>query len=283
MYVSDNESKIEGEPSSSFSAGKFWSKDPLKSFSTSRLMSRNESMEFCAKNNGTLFYWFNASEYQSLLTILSTRYFQIFSGQRRASRNETLIFHLGLKQINGVGQFESNSIAMPWNPLLNRSEDFCTMIHLNSSTNESIRLLPIDCQQTNLLAYPLCRLDVNHRNDDERFLYRLDHDEYSSGLTGLIDYCSQVGGDPIYATNAYEWQLIQGLSFSFSVSLGSCRSSSIASLHFAEIMFFDADFDVSYAYVGLRSPTKQLNDAYWMPRNRSVSLSDRSFDLLIDD
>jgi hypothetical protein len=35
-------------------------------------------------------------------------------------------------------------------------------------------------------------------------------------------------------------------------------------------MLYDPDFDQDYVYTGLISPTKQVNDAYWMPRNISV-------------
>ena len=34
----------------------------------------------------------------------------------------------------------------------------------------------------------------------------------SKNLTDVIDFCSELGGYPIYANNAYEWQLIQGIS-----------------------------------------------------------------------
>lgn len=175
-------------------------------------MYRNESIEFCLKNNGSLFYWLNSNEFESLGNLLSSKYFQIFSGQRKFFGNDTLTFHIGLKQLNGIEQFESNSIALSSN-FVNISEDFCTIIHLNSSTTDSIRLSLIDCYQSNVKSYPLCRLDRNHLNEDDRFIYRLDKDDYSPGLTGLIDYCSQWGGDPIYAHNAYEWQLIQGFDF----------------------------------------------------------------------
>jgi hypothetical protein len=42
------------------------------------------------------------------------------------------------------------------------------------------------------------------------FIYRLETDTQSGNLTGVIDFCSELGGYPIYANNAYEWQLIQG-------------------------------------------------------------------------
>jgi hypothetical protein len=48
---------------------------------------------------------------------------------------------------------------------------------------------------------------INEQND---FIYRLETDTQSGNLTGVIDFCSELGGYPIYANNAYEWQLIQG-------------------------------------------------------------------------
>jgi hypothetical protein len=36
-------------------------------------------------------------------------------------------------------------------------------------------------------------------------------------------------------------------------------------------MLKDPDFNMLYAYTGLISQTKQTTDAYWMPRNISVS------------
>ena len=37
-----------------------------------------------------------------------------------------------------------------------------------------------------------------------------------------------------------------------------------------EIMLKDPNFNLLYAYTGLISQTKQLTNAYWMPRNISV-------------
>ena len=37
-----------------------------------------------------------------------------------------------------------------------------------------------------------------------------------------------------------------------------------------EIMLSDSKFNDDYAYTGLISPTKQVNNAYWLPRNISV-------------
>ncbi|CAF5194616.1 unnamed protein product, partial [Rotaria magnacalcarata] len=49
-------------------------------------------------------------------------------------------------------------------------------------------------------------------DDEKNFIYRLEMDNQSKNLTGVIDFCSELGGYPIYANNAYEWQLIQGIS-----------------------------------------------------------------------
>jgi len=47
-------------------------------------------------------------------------------------------------------------------------------------------------------------------NEENDFIYRLESDSQTGNLTGVIDFCSELGGYPIYANNAYEWQLIQG-------------------------------------------------------------------------
>ena len=39
----------------------------------------------------------------------------------------------------------------------------------------------------------------------------------------------------------------------------------------SEIMFKDPNFNFPYVYTGLRSPSQQVTDAYWTPRNISVS------------
>jgi len=48
---------------------------------------------------------------------------------------------------------------------------------------------------------------INEQND---FIYRLESDTQTGNLVAVIDFCSELGGYPIYANNAYEWQLIQG-------------------------------------------------------------------------
>jgi hypothetical protein len=47
-------------------------------------------------------------------------------------------------------------------------------------------------------------------NEENAFIYRLESDSQTGNLTGVIDFCSELGGYPIYGNNAYEWQLIQG-------------------------------------------------------------------------
>ena len=48
---------------------------------------------------------------------------------------------------------------------------------------------------------------INQQND---FIYRLESDTQSGNLADVIDFCSELGGYPIYANNTYAWQLIQG-------------------------------------------------------------------------
>ncbi len=52
---------------------------------------------------------------------------------------------------------------------------------------------------------------INQQND---FIYRLESDIRPGNLLDVINFCSELGGYPIYANNAYEWQLIQGKNFS---------------------------------------------------------------------
>jgi hypothetical protein len=46
--------------------------------------------------------------------------------------------------------------------------------------------------------------------DAPQFVYRVENDDARGNLTGVIDFCSELGGQPVYANNAYEWQIIQG-------------------------------------------------------------------------
>lgn len=103
---------------------------------------------------------------------------------------------------------------------------------------------------------------IDEEND---FIYRLETDTQAKNLVGVIDFCEELGGYPIYANNAYEWQIIQGRClYSFIAFVGNF-------LHL-EIMLTDSNFNDDYAYTGLISPTKQVNNAYWLPRNISVCL-----------
>jgi hypothetical protein len=55
---------------------------------------------------------------------------------------------------------------------------------------------------------------INQQND---FIYRLESDTQSGNLADVIDFCSELGGYPIYANNTYEWQLIQGHFFNLFI------------------------------------------------------------------
>jgi hypothetical protein len=46
----------------------------------------------------------------------------------------------------------------------------------------------------------------------------LETDSTSKDLAEVIDFCSEFGGYPIYALNAYEWQIVQGTSHLFCFS-----------------------------------------------------------------
>jgi len=50
-------------------------------------------------------------------------------------------------------------------------------------------------------------------NDENDFIYRIETDDQPKNLIGVIDFCAELGGYPIYAYNAYEWQLVQGILF----------------------------------------------------------------------
>lgn len=99
-------------------------------------------------------------------------------------------------------------------------------------------------------------------SEDESFIYRIETDDQSGNLTGVIEYCSELGGYPIYANNAYEWHLIQG-SFLLSSSLTDVYS-------LIEIMLKDPNFNLDYVYTGLISPRKDPSNSFWLPRNISV-------------
>ncbi len=40
----------------------------------------------------------------------------------------------------------------------------------------------------------------------------METDNQPKNLAGVIDFCVELGGYPIYAFNAYEWQLVQGIN-----------------------------------------------------------------------
>ncbi len=61
-----------------------------------------------------------------------------------------------------------------------------------------------------LLLNNLFKKKASVINEENDFIYRLESDTQTGNLTGVIDFCSELGGYPIYANNAYEWQLIQG-------------------------------------------------------------------------
>lgn len=46
--------------------GKYWTKNRLKYFTFPRISTRNQSLDFCLNNNGTLIYWTNSSEQEIL-------------------------------------------------------------------------------------------------------------------------------------------------------------------------------------------------------------------------
>ena len=46
--------------------GKIWSRNTLKYFTFPRRMTRNQALIFCSNNNGTLMYWYNATEQNTL-------------------------------------------------------------------------------------------------------------------------------------------------------------------------------------------------------------------------
>lgn len=55
-------------------------------------------------------------------------------------------------------------------------------------------------------------------NEEIDFIYRLETDSEPKNLIGTIDFCSELGGYPIYANTAYEWQLIQGILIIFKIN-----------------------------------------------------------------
>jgi hypothetical protein len=39
----------------------------------------------------------------------------------------------------------------------------------------------------------------------------LETDSTSKDLAEIVNFCSEFGGYPVYALNAYEWQIVQGM------------------------------------------------------------------------
>ena len=107
------------------------------------------------------------------------------------------------------------------------------------------------------------------------FIYRLESDSQPGNLTGVINFCSELGGYPIYANNAYEWQLIQGQFLCHACGTdGTGRTSDAVDPLMPsvdlEIMLTDVNFNAPYVYTGLISPNQKETNAYWVPRNVSV-------------
>ncbi|UJR29534.1 hypothetical protein I4U23_010751 [Adineta vaga] len=225
---------------------KTWNENRLKYFTYPTNMTRDQALNFCINNNGTLMYWTNKTEEDILQNELLTTIFQLFHKQRDQQNNATLSFYIGLKRISKVKQWESNIIN--FNEITNTintngiiiDEDYCTIIQ---STNGMFGIYAYRCNDANIQAFPLCRLNPSIINEENNFIYRLENDNQSGNLTGVINFCSELGGFPIYANNAYEWQIIQ------------------------EIMLKDPNFSENYVYTGLLSQTKQVTNAYWMPKN----------------
>ncbi|CAF1452722.1 unnamed protein product, partial [Adineta ricciae] len=231
---------------------KHWTGNRLKYFTFPHNYTREQSLAFCSNNNATLMYWANSTEQTILQNLLTTTIYDLFRYQRRIMGSNLLTFFIGLKQINQIKQWESNAIPFNQSLQLNLSSitidgDYCTVIQSNGVDPQSIQILSVRCNDTTIMGYPLCRLlpSINTKTSD--FIYRLETDTSSKDLSGVIDFCAELGGYPIYANNAYEWQLVQ------------------------EIMLGDSSFIGTYAYTGLISPTKQVTNAYWMPMNTSYN------------
>ncbi|UJR20328.1 hypothetical protein I4U23_023459 [Adineta vaga] len=233
---------------------KHWKENRLKYFTFPHNFTREQSLDFCSKNNATLMYWSNSTEQMILQEILTTTIYELFRYQRRISNSDLLTFFIGLKQINRIKQWESNIISYNQTLQVNLSsittdEDYCTVIQSNGINIQSISILSHRCNDTSIRGYPLCRLLPSTSTETNDFIYRVETDTEPKNLIGVIDFCAELGGYPIYANNAYEWQLVQ------------------------EIMLRDTSFNALYVYTGLISQTKQVSNAYWMPMNNSYNSS----------
>ncbi|CAF1112160.1 unnamed protein product [Adineta steineri] len=232
---------------------KHWQGNRLKYFAHPQNLTRDQALTFCLNNNATLMYWSNLTEQTILQEILSTTIYELFHYQIDSNGNNLLTFYIGLKQINQIKQWESNVISYNQSfeinitSVINEDDDYCTVIQSNGSNLQSIKIYNHRCNDTSIYAYPLCRLLPSVYNNANDFIYRLETDTQEKNLIGVIDFCSELGGYPIYANNAYEWQLVQ------------------------EIMLKDPNFTADYVYTGLISETKQVNNAYWMPMNISYN------------
>jgi len=129
------------------------------------------------------------------------------------------------------------------------SKDFCLRLESSKQNPTIWRFSPFRCNDTTVRSYPLCRLTPKEEKEDRPFIYRIETADSSGNLTSVINYCSELGGYPIYAHSAYEWQLIQ------------------------EIMLNDVNFNDDYAYTGLISQNKSEMNSFWMPRNQSYNSS----------
>ncbi len=124
------------------------------------------------------------------------------------------------------------SFTIDVNSVNNNDDDYCTIIQSSNGNPSSFGIYAHRCDDGSIRGYPLCRLLriilfslffikifffflnlASHQNEDNHFIYRLETDTQPGNLTGVMDFCFELGGYPIYANNAYEWQLIQGSVF----------------------------------------------------------------------
>ena len=131
-----------------------------------------------------------------------------------------------------VINYSEESFSINVSSVINNDDDYCTIIQSSSGNIPSFSISAHRCDDDSIRGYPLCRLirmfSMKKKkislffvflifsnvatlvNEDNPLIYRLERDTQSGNLTGVTDFCSQLGGYPIYANNAYEWQLIQG-------------------------------------------------------------------------
>ncbi|CAF3465422.1 unnamed protein product [Rotaria sp. Silwood1] len=204
------------EPINIDNGWKHWIENRLKYFTFPWNMTRDQALTFCSNNNATLMYWFNTTEQDILQNVILTTIHQLFRYQRNTAGNDTLTFFIGLKRINRLQQWESNVRNVNEERFdinvnsLNNDDDYCTIIQSSGGNPQSFGIYSHRCDNQYISGYPLCRIIPSLIDQQHDFIYRLESDSQSGNLTGVIDYCSELGGYPIYANNAYEWQLIQG-------------------------------------------------------------------------